>query len=55
MQNNTSTIGRDVSPNRVRIQEIAEKMHNMTTEQADDKQSKLEVIDNRIKAIEDKM
>jgi hypothetical protein len=46
---------RDVSPNRARIQDISEKMHTMTAVQGEEKMTKKEAIDNKLKNIEEQI
>ena len=45
----------DISPNRVRIQEISEKMQTINAVQNEDKQTKIEQYEFKIKSIEEKM
>lgn len=56
---NTSILGRsqgrDASPNRVKIQQIAEKMQTMNVVQDDDKNTKREQYELKIKNLEEKL
>ena len=45
----------DVSPNRVRLQQLQEKLHTQHLTQDDDKQSRREFYEQKIRGIEERM
>lgn len=47
--------GRDASPNRIKLQQIADKMQTMNVVQDDDKNTKKEQYELKIKNLEEKM
>ena len=58
-QPNTTNVGnrsgRDISPNRVKIQQISEKMQTMATMEDDEKLTRREQYEAKIKNLEEKI